>query len=112
MCYFSGDKYLFIKWHVLQVDISGISKSKFNFYLWHILQVNVPGTPRSKVVPVVSLDGKEQLQLNLDSVSTVIPQIIQGSESSEALVTLPTAVSNHPVISASSKDLKCELRMI
>jgi hypothetical protein len=47
----------------------------FNF------QVDLPGTSRQKVVPVVSLDGKEQMQL-LDSVSTVIPQILHVSETS------------------------------
>jgi hypothetical protein len=58
-------------------------KKKIKFpYLLNITHwVTLKGTSRQKVVPVVSLDGKEQMQL-LDSVSTVIPQILHVSETS------------------------------
>ncbi|XP_052061076.1 uncharacterized protein LOC127701273 isoform X3 [Mytilus californianus] len=49
-----------------------------------LVQVNVPG---KKVLPVVSLDGKEQMQVSMDSMTTVIPQIIHVSQPSEILQT-------------------------
>ncbi|XP_071174495.1 uncharacterized protein [Mytilus edulis] len=50
-----------------------------------LVQVNVPG---KKVLPVVSLEGKEQMQqmqVSMDSMTTVIPQIIHVSQPSEIL---------------------------
>lgn len=62
-----------------------------SYFLFFFFQVDLPGTSRQKIVPVVSLDGKEQMQL-LDSVSTVVPQILHVSETSG---TIAHAVNIH-----------------